>query len=258
MVLNKIITGIFPVLLFCITGQLSLTCAAPSSEKHSNADTTFTIYLSFDDGPLEGSEDINDAVKKEDIKVNVFVVGAHTLSSSRMGRYYLMYEENPFIEIGNHSYTHARDHYKEYYEKPDSVLADFKRNQSILDIRAKLARLPGRNMWRLKDTSINDVSSGKEAADLLFRNGFLVFGWDIEWQHSGETGVPIQSVNEMAALIDKKLREGKTVRRNHLVLLAHDQMFRNGWEESELKQLINKLKAKGNYRFEHLSNYPAD
>jgi hypothetical protein len=33
-------------------------------------------------------------------------------------------------------------------------------------------------------------------------------------------------------------------------------MFRNGWEESELKQLIEKLKAKGNYHLEHLSKYP--
>jgi len=41
-----------------------------------------------------------------------------------------------------------------------------------------------------------------------------------------------------------------------LVLLAHDEMFRNGWEESELKQLIDKLKAKGNYSFDHLSSYP--
>jgi len=219
-------------------------------------DSIYTIYLTFDDGPLEGSEDINDAVKKENVKVNVFVVGMHALANTRMSRFYSLYEANPYIEIGNHSFTHAFDHYKNYYEKPDSVFLDFEKNQTRLQIRNRLARLPGRNMWRLKGITMNDVNTGKEAADLLYRNGYKVFGWDIEWQHSGETGIPVQSVNEMIEIIEKKLSEGKTIRKNHLVLLSHDEMFRNGWEESELKQLITKLKAKGNYRFEHLSNYP--
>ena len=55
------------------------------------------IYITFDDGPLEGSEDIDDAVRKEKINVNVFVVGQHALSSSRMKGYYHLYETNPFI-----------------------------------------------------------------------------------------------------------------------------------------------------------------
>jgi len=39
-------------------------------------------------------------------------------------------------------------------------------------------------------------------------------------------------------------------------LLCHDEMFVKEWEESELKQLITKLKADGNYRFDFISNYP--
>jgi peptidoglycan-N-acetylglucosamine deacetylase len=113
-------------------------------------DSVYSIYLSFDDGPLEGSEDINDAVKKEDIKINVFIVGMHVLSNPRMSRFYELYESNPYIEVGNHSYSHAHDHYKEYYEKPDSVLEDFVKNQGEFHIQHKLARLPGRNMWRIQ------------------------------------------------------------------------------------------------------------
>ncbi|WAC07930.1 MAG: polysaccharide deacetylase family protein [Thermodesulfobacteriota bacterium] len=69
----------------------------------------YTLYITFDDGPLEGSEDINDAVKKEDIKVNVFIVGKNVLSNARMKRFYGLYQNNPFIEIGNHSFSHAHD-----------------------------------------------------------------------------------------------------------------------------------------------------
>jgi peptidoglycan/xylan/chitin deacetylase (PgdA/CDA1 family) len=39
------------------------------------------------------------------------------------------------------------------------------------------------------------------------------------------------------------------------VILCHDEMFRKSWEESELKQLIDKLRTKG-FKFGHLSEYP--
>lgn len=215
------------------------------------------IYLTFDDGPLEGSEDIDNAVRSEKINVNVFVVGQHALSNERMQNFYTLYKNNPYIEIGNHSFSHAHNHYEKFYKNPLAVVADFKKCQDTLHILNMLARLPGRNQWRLKNVSLNDVRSGSASADLLYKEGFKVFGWDVEWQHDSKTGVPIQTVDDMVELIEKKLNENKTVKPGNLVLLAHDEMFRNGWEESELKQLVEKLKAKGNYRFQHLSNYPS-
>jgi hypothetical protein len=140
--------------------------------------------------------------------------------------------------------------------KPSAVVADFQKCQTDLQIPTDYARLPGRNQWRLKNIYYNDIRSGASSADSLYRHGYKVFGWDVEWQHDGETGDPIQTVDQMVALIEKKLNTRTTMRQNNLVLLAHDEMFRNGWEESELKQLIDKLKAKGNYSFDHLSSYP--
>jgi hypothetical protein len=46
-------------------------------------------------------------------------------------------------------------------------------------------------MWRIKGRSRNDVSSGIAAADLLAKNGFSLFGWDLEWAHDHHTGKPI-------------------------------------------------------------------
>ena len=248
---------IFLAVLFVNARDLATAQNTKQPFQHTtDSFVNYTLYLTFDDGPLEGSEDINEAVKNEDIKVNVFVVGQNALSNQRMKRFYGLYQNNPFIEIGNHSFSHAHDRYKEFYDNPANVLQDFLKNQQDLQIKNKLARLPGRNMWRLKDISINDVSSGKAAADLLYQNGFRVFGWDIEWQHDAKTGVPIQTVTDVMEMIEMRLRENKTARKGHLVLLAHDEMFRNGWEESELKELIKQLKMRGNYQFEHLSNYP--
>ena len=216
---------------------------------------TRTIYLTFDDGPLEGSEDVDEAVRREKIKINVFVVGLNTQYSKRLQKYLHLYETNPWIEVGNHSFSHAHDDYRSYYNNPDAVLQDFLNNEKTLHIPNKLARLPGRNMWRLKDRHVDDVKSGSQAADTLFTNGFKIFGWDLEWSHDPKSGVPIQTVEDMINLIEKYFSEKRTVTENHLVILCHDEMFRKSWEESELKQLIDKLRIK-DFNFGHLSEYP--
>jgi peptidoglycan/xylan/chitin deacetylase (PgdA/CDA1 family) len=216
---------------------------------------TRTIYLTFDDGPLEGSEDVDEAVRREKTKINVFVVGLNTQYSKRLQKYLHLYETNSWIEVGNHSFSHAHDDYRAFYNNPDTVLQDFLKNEKILHIPNKLARLPGRNMWRLKDRHVDDVKSGSQAADTLFINGFKVFGWDLEWCHDPKSGVPIQTVEDMINLIEKYLSEKRTVTENHLVILCHDEMFRKNWEESELKQLVDRLRIKG-FDFGHLSEYP--
>jgi len=214
-----------------------------------------TIYLTFDDGPLEGSESINDIVRREKIKVNVFVVGINAKNSKRLQEYLQMYKTNSWIEVGNHSFSHAHDDYQAYYNNPDAVFEDFLDNEKTLLLTNKLARLPGRNMWRLKDRSVNDVKSGSKAADKLFANGFIVFGWDLEWAHDPKSGSPIQTVEDMIHLIERCFSEKRTVTENHLVILCHDEMFRKIWEESELKQLIDSLRTKG-FNFAYLSEYP--
>jgi peptidoglycan/xylan/chitin deacetylase (PgdA/CDA1 family) len=242
-------------LMACLfVGIVQFPLAAQEKPKESGPPTR-TIYLTFDDGPLEGSEEINDAVRREKIKINVFVVGLNMQYSKRLQKYLHLYETNSWIEVGNHSFSHAHDSYSAFYSNPDTVLQDFLNNEKTLHLANKLARLPGRNMWRLNDRRVDDVRSGSRAADTLFSNGFKVFGWDLEWCHDPKSGVPIQTVDDMIHLIEQYLSEKRTVTENHLVILCHDEMFRKSWEESELKQLIGKLRIKG-FKFGHLSEYP--
>jgi peptidoglycan/xylan/chitin deacetylase (PgdA/CDA1 family) len=214
-----------------------------------------TLYLTFDDGPLNGSEDIDDAIRADKVKINVMVVGHLALAVPRLKAYLQLYETNPWIEVGNHSFSHAHDDYRAYYADPGGVLQDFLRNEKALKITNRTARLPGRNMWRLKDRSRDDVKSGSTAADLLFKSGFRVFGWDLEWQHDPKTGAPVQTVEDMVQLVEQHLGRKRTLTEDHLVVLCHDEMFRKPWEETELKDLIGRLAAKG-YKFAHLSEYP--
>lgn len=229
--------------------------AEPPQSQAPKPRPTGTIYLTFDDGPLNGSEDIDDAVRKEQIKINVFVVGLHAMGNPRLKSYCQRYETNPFIEVGNHSYSHAQNGYHTFYASPEALLQDFLRCEKALHLATKLARLPGRNMWRIKERRSDDVKSGSLCADKLAASGFKVFGWDLEWSHDAHTGAPVQTVNDMLYLIERHLAEKRTAAEGHVVLLCHDEMFRKAWEETELKELIEKLRAKG-YVFAHLSEYP--
>lgn len=211
------------------------------------------IYLTFDDGPLNGSQRINDAILSEKIPITVLLVGEHALVRPKDVD---LYRENEYIEIGNHSYSHANDHYKLYYSNPEGVLKDFKRNMDTLKINSKLGRLPGRNMWRINGRSKNDISSGIEAADLLYKNGFSLFGWDLEWMHDSHTSEPIGTAEDIFKKIEKRIDDNRLFTKKHLVLLCHDEMFQNSYQESELKKLIDILKSKNEYTFAYLKDYP--
>lgn len=214
------------------------------------------IYLTFDDGPLNGSENIDSVILAERLKISVFLVGANTERSKLSGEYYKLYEQNPFVDAYNHSLTHANGKYELFYSNPENVLADIRKNEQLLNLRYKIVRLPGRNIWRIDDRKRDDGVSGAAAADLLAKNGYKLYGWDIEWQHNPKNGTPVQSVDKMAKEIESRLENGNTFTKDHIVVLIHDEMFRKKWEESELKQLIDQLRLHENYVFEQIRFYP--
>lgn len=219
------------------------------------SETDGTIYLTFDDGPLFGSENIHRIIENEKVRVNAFVVGRHVENNNKLKEMYDLYLSNPYIEVGNHSYSHASGKYREFYSHTARSIDDFDRCQQRLKIPTKLARLPGRNQWRLNTISKDDISSGNLTSDSLHKMGYKVYGWDVEWFRDTKKGGPKQSVDDMVRIIEKKLSDSTTVLPGHLILLAHDDMFRNAGAQ-QLQQLIEKLKATKKYAFDHLSNYP--
>jgi peptidoglycan/xylan/chitin deacetylase (PgdA/CDA1 family) len=216
------------------------------------------IYLTFDDGPLLGSENIDSVTLAERLKINVFLIGEHVEKSKLLYNYYQLYEENPFIDSYNHSFTHANNKYELFYSNPQNVLADIAKNESYLQLHYKIVRLPGRNIWRIGGRKRDDGVSGSAAADLLEKNGYKLYGWDLEWRHDSKTAKPIQSVDEMVKEIEYSLDANTSFTPGHVVILLHDEMFQKKWEESELKQLIDNLRTHENYVFEHIRFYPAN
>lgn len=250
------------IALFLIIG-LSLFVAANSQTKPSlkQADTKIdntvpcTLYFTFDDGPLNGSEHIDSVILAEKLKISVFLVGEHVEKNKQMSEYFKYYEENPYIDEYNHSYSHANNHYKEFYSNPAKAMADIQKNQTLLKLPYKIVRLPGRNMWRIAGRKRDDGVSGASTADGLATQGYKVIGWDLEWQHKPD-GTPVQSVDQIQAEINNLRKNGNSFTKNNIVVLLHDEMFQKPWEESELKQLLENLKKENKYIFEQIRFYP--
>jgi peptidoglycan-N-acetylglucosamine deacetylase len=215
-----------------------------------------TIYLTFDDGPNKGTQKMMHIVNEEQVPVTLFIVGQHVYGSKEQTAIFDSVMNSKYFEIANHSYTHAFENkFAKFYTLPESVIKDFIRCADSLRLTANIIRTPGRNIWRTANITSTDIKTSKPAADSLFAGGFTEVGWDLEWHYDNQLKLQNDS-DEMLQQVDSMFAHAKTKTPNHLVLLAHDQVYADASDSTELHQFIIKLKAKDEYNFEMVSKYP--
>jgi peptidoglycan-N-acetylglucosamine deacetylase len=215
-----------------------------------------TIYLTFDDGPNRGTKKMMHIINEEQIPVTLFIVGQHVYGSKEQAAIFDSVMSSKYFEIANHSYTHAFENkFAKFYTLPDSVIKDFIRCADSLHLTANIIRTPGRNIWRTASITCTDIKTSKPAADSLYTNGFTEVGWDLEWHYDNQLKLQ-NTCDEMLQQVDSMFTHAKTKTPNHLVLLAHDQVYADAGDSTELHQFIIKLKAKDEYNFEMVSKYP--
>ncbi len=214
----------------------------------------YQVYLTTDDGPLRGSENVDRVIRETGVPMTAFVVGRHAQSSAYRARLDA-YRKNPHIRLANHSYTHADGRYADYYRHPQHVLEDFEMNARILGLSGKVGRLPGRDSWRLGGRRYDADRSARAAADLLAQHGYRLYGWDLEWTHT-HSGAPIGTAEVLGRKIRHQLEKGHCYTPGHLVLLMHDQMFRGRGAMEELRRLIQSLQNDPAIELQDLENYP--
>jgi peptidoglycan/xylan/chitin deacetylase (PgdA/CDA1 family) len=222
--------------------------------KPVNPNTKY-IYLTFDDGPLFGTSNCIDICLQEEVQASFFQVGMH-MARSKFGKFlYNRILQHPEVfEILNHSYTHANGKYLNFYHHPDAALLDFIKAHNSLKLTNNLVRLPGNNAWNTlnhKRTS----SLVKPVVLKLDSAGYNVMGWDIEWDFNKQ-GKPSESGEKMARIIDSSIARNRTLTKNHMVILMHDQMYRTASDSSKLATMIGLLKKNPNYEFRKISQYP--
>lgn len=124
-----------------------------------------TIYLTFDDGPLNGTSNILDVVQAEQVPVTLFMVGMRAEANAANRALLQRAQSMPLVTIGNHSYSHAYNHYRHFYGDTEGVVADMLRANAVLGLKPAVhARLPGRDVFRLPNYSKNDNSLGPAEA----------------------------------------------------------------------------------------------
>lgn len=216
---------------------------------------TINFYLTFDDGIIKGSRKLSPLALSEKVPVTIFLIGKFVCANDSNRLVWQEDLNNQWLEAGNHSFSHADNRYHLYYQDPQHVLQDFQKNQDSLGLQNKIARLPGRNVWRLHGYSKDDLPDSKAAADSLAANGYKLFGWDIEWYYTGN-GILAESGDDFLFRIELLIKYNHTHIPGNVIILCHDPLLDNDFNISQLKLFIKKTRKKRNYRFRFLSEYP--
>ena len=214
------------------------------------------IYLTFDDGPNRGTKNVLDIMQQENVPVTFFIVGEHVFASIGQTQTWDSLKMAKNIELCNHSYSHAHNHYEKFYQQPDSVVKDVQRTKEELLPDNNIVRAPGRNSWRIDSLHFTDIKKSQAAIDSLQNAGFVVFGWDLEWHYNPKTLEVENSADELLNQIDSMFSKGRTRVKDNLVVLAHDQVYQKSGDSMQLRDFIQKLKKKDEYELSLVSNYP--
>ena len=212
------------------------------------------IYLTFDDGPLAPTPYLTEIIHEKQIKMSSFVVGMHALMNKGFMRHLDAMKRSPYIEVCNHSYSHAYGKYQNFYSRPEAAAQDIIGNEDKLGLLTRIVRMPGRDIWATDSIKRGWSQTGGKTAAILLEKGFKIYGWDMEWEHYGNT-LPKLTPEQLVALIDSMFKRKATFTPNHLVFLGHDEMLAKEKGRQDLRQIIEMLKERG-YIFEFISNYP--
>ncbi len=215
------------------------------------------IYLTFDDGPLNGTQNVLRVLREEGVPATMFFIGRHVQKRPDL---FAEAKSIPNIMIANHTYCHANGHYRRYYHDTYGVMSDIEHAQLIIGGR-KYLRLAGRNVWRTPEVRRDDWALGRNEVhaeridyDTLAREGFFVYGWDAEWHFDHHSDRPLGDAETLARKIESIFRHGRSVKKGKIILLAHDFMFRDARSTAQLRRFIRIMRERG-WRFKKIDQY---
>ena len=213
------------------------------------------IYLTFDDGPNRGTENLLKILHKRNVSATAFLVGEHANGSVKQKEDLDILRKDNLIELANHSQTHAHNKYSDFYKNPVAVVEDFDRAKESLNLKNTIARTPGRNIWRLNNITSTDIKSSNEAANSLQKAGYKVIGWDLEWKPTNKMELKGKH-QAMLKKVDSIFFNDLEKTSRHLVFLTHDQYLADADSINELDLFIEKLQKTNRFVFKKISDYP--
>lgn len=177
---------------------------APEAELGAE-DIEKSVYLTFDDGPSERTDEILAILDEYDIKATFFVVG----SSDEKGLAHLRAIADAGHTLAIHSYTH---NYQKIYASVEAYLDDF--NEMYCQIVEATGVAP--TIFRFPGGSINSYNVGlyQEIIAEMTRRGFVFFDWN------ATNGDAASSKLQSAETLTSNALDGLRYRR--AIVLMHD------------------------------------
>ena len=232
----------------------SITSKVQKIDKNLISDKR-VIYLTFDDGPNRGTESLLKILHKRNVCATAFLVGQHAVGSKKQKNDLESLRKDKLVELANHSQTHAHNKYADFYKNPALVVLDFNIAKDSLKLKNKIARTPGRNIWRLNNITCTDIKTANEAANNLKSSGYKIIGWDLEWKPTNKMTLK-GNHQEMLKKVDSIFFNDLEKTSRNLVFLTHDQYLADANSINELDLFIEKLQKSNRFVFKKISDYP--
>lgn len=222
----------------------------------SVSDSMVYLYLTFDDGPNNGTPKLLKLLNEFKIQSSLFIVGKNVAGSKFQKTMFQNYGNYSWLELCNHSYTHANHKYKAFYANPSAVVADFLQCHDSLRFNNRISRAPGANMWSINGDS-SRFRTKTAAAQKLQEAGFQMVGWDVDWD--------FKNVSDHRHMLQRlvEIENSRYPKRypayhlGHIVILMHDQSFTDPAKCEELRKFLLEVQAKPQkYQFRKISEYP--
>lgn len=181
------------------------------------------VYLTFDDGPSENTDEILDILARYNVKATFFCIGNEDEESIR--RYKRIVDEGHTLAM--HSYSHA---YSTIYASEESFKEDFdKIHKLLLDatgVDCKIYRFPGGSSNQVSDTDMNVYM------DYLGEKNVAYFDWNVSSKDASSVSYTPDELVENILTDVIKYKES--------VVLMHDANAKKSTVEA-LPSLIESL-----------------
>lgn len=196
-------------------------------EQSSETEEKIHVYLTFDDGPSENTDEILDILAKYQVKATFFVVGK---SEEYTPVYQRIVEEGH--TIGMHSFSHK---YSEIYQDVDSFRQDVEQLQELIYVRtgvvSKIYRFPGGSSNTVSKTDMRDLIA------YLNEQGITYYDWNVSSLDATSSKLSVNDIVENVT--------GNIQFYNNAIVLMHDANDKITTVEA-LPIIIEKLQAMDN------------
>ena len=189
--------------------------------------TEKTMYLTFDDGPSERTDEILEILAEKDAKATFYVVGQ--TSQENLERMKKIAEQGHTLAM--HSYSHD---YNKIYASVEAYLEDM--YQIFCQIRDTTGQTP--TLFRMPGGSINGYNSAiyQELLAEMLRRGFVPCDWNLS---SGDAANTKATVPQILANV-----VGNAGRKERGFVLMHDSVHKTTTVEA-LGAMIDQLREMG-------------